>query len=136
MNNEQYLILSYFVIEVMCILMAITVYALLRRNFESLSKISFGDTLGKIMQKVFPMNLLLFALAGFFSVSLRGCDKESYESIIADKAYLISKNQEQLGRAMLYVCAALLIFGLIVSIGLAILRKRQNNQEQSTVKNE
>jgi hypothetical protein len=107
-----------------CILLATVVYALLRRSLERLSRTAFGDTLGKIMRKVFSLNLLLFALAGFFSVSLRSCNKESYESIIADKTYLISKNQEQLGTSMLYICVALLLFGLLVSVGLSIIRKK------------
>lgn len=123
MNNEQYLILSYFAIAAGSILLALVIYALLRRSLHGLSKTVFTGDLGKVLRKAFPLNLVLFALAGFFSVSLRGCNKESYESIVTDKAYLIAKNQEQIAATMLYLCKALLLFGLLVSICLAIIIK-------------
>lgn len=124
MNNEQYLILSYFIIGAACILLALATYALLRRSFDSLSGAVFGGRLGTVLRKVFPLGIVLPAFAGFFSVTFRSCSKHTYGAIIADKSYLVAKNQEQLGTSMLYICIALLVWGLLVSIGFVTLGKK------------
>ena len=124
MNNELYLIMSYFVMGAMCILLALATYALLRRSFADLSKTIPGGRLGRVFRKVFLLGLVFPALAGFFSVTFRSCSKHTYEAIIADRSYLIIKNQEQLGTSMLYICIALLVWGLILSIGFSSLAKK------------
>jgi hypothetical protein len=123
-NNELYLILSYFVVGTISLLMAFAAYALLRRSFTDLSKTVPGGRLGLIFRKVFLLGLVLPALAGFFSVTFRSCGKETYKAIIADKSYLVGKNQEQLGTSMLYICIALLVWGLLVLIGFVRLDKK------------
>jgi hypothetical protein len=65
------------------------------------------------------------ALLGFFSVSFRSCKKETYEAIIKDQAYLVAKNQEQLSDALSYIAIALLVWGLIVSIGFMVLSRKK-----------
>ena len=124
MNNELYLILSYFVVGAMCILLAFATYALLRRSFADLSKTVPGGKLGLIFRKVFLLGLVLPALTGFFSVTFRSCGKETYGKIIADRSYLVAKNQEQLGTSMLYICIALLVWELLVSVGFITLDKK------------
>ena len=126
MNNEQYLILLYVIILGVCILLGLATYALLRRSFNNLSTAAFGEKLGLIFRKVFPLGIVLPALAGFFSVSFRSCSKRNYEAIIEDRSYLIAKSQEQLGTSMTYICIALLVLGLLVSVGLVALRKKTN----------
>lgn len=124
MNNELYLILSYFAVGALCILLAFATYALLRRSFADLSKTAPGGRLGLIFRKVFLLGLVLPALTGFFSVTFRSCGKETYEAILADKSYLVAKNQEQLGTSLLYLCIALLVWGLLVSVGFVTLGKK------------
>jgi hypothetical protein len=70
---------------------------------------------------VFLLGIIVPALFGFFSVSFRSCKKKTYEAIIADQAYLVAKNQEQLSAALFYIAIALLVWGLIVSIGFLVL---------------
>jgi hypothetical protein len=65
------------------------------------------------------------ALFGFFSVTFRSCGKGTYEAIIRDQAYLVAKNQEQLSAALSYIAIALLVWGLIVSIGFLVLGKKK-----------
>ena len=83
MNNEQYLILSYFVVGAVCILLALATYALLRRSFAGLTRAIPGGRLGLVFRRLFLLGIVLPALAGFVSVTFRGCDKETYEAIIA-----------------------------------------------------
>ncbi len=65
------------------------------------------------------------ALIGFFSVAFRSCDKKSYEAIIEDRAYLVAKNQEQLGAALSYIAIALLVWGLIIAVGFLAMGKKK-----------
>ncbi|OGP54625.1 MAG: hypothetical protein A2Y65_03480 [Deltaproteobacteria bacterium RBG_13_52_11] len=125
MGNEQYLIVSYFVVGAGCLGLAVATYALLRRSFGALSAIAPGGRLGRILRRLFLIGIILPALFGFFSVTFRGCDRDTYEAIIKDQAYLMAKNQEQLGAALSYVAIALLVWGLIVSIGFLVLGKKK-----------
>lgn len=124
MNNEQYLILSYFVVATMCVLLALATYALLRRSFANLFTTVPVGKLGIFFRKLFLLGLVFPALAGFFSVTFRSCSVSTYKQIIAERSYLIAKNQEQLGTSLLYICIALLVWGLLVSVVLVTLGKR------------
>jgi len=77
------------------------------------------------------MGLLLPALAGFFSVSLRSCSNafDTYDEIISDKSYMIHKNQEQLGASMFYISRALLIWGLIVTVCFVAVGKKHKTMD-------
>jgi hypothetical protein len=55
-------------------------------------------------------------LSGFFSVSFRSCSKQNYQAIVQDRAYLVAKNQEQLGAALTRMAVALLVWGLILAV--------------------
>jgi hypothetical protein len=74
---------------------------------------------------LFLVGIILPALFGFFSVTFRSCNKETYEAIIADQAYLLAKSQEQLSAALAHIAIALLVWGLIVSIGFLVLGKKK-----------
>jgi hypothetical protein len=125
-TNEQYLILSYFIVAPTCLVLAIVTYALLRRSFAALTSVVPGGKLGLIFRRLFLLGLVLSSLAGFFSVTFRSCDKETYEKIVADRSYLVAKNQEQLGTTMSYLCTALLVWGLLVSVGFLTVRRGIN----------
>lgn len=130
MNNEHYLIISYFAVGVACVALAFATYALLRRSFAALTNAVPGGKLGRLLRKVFLLGILLPAMAGFFSVTFRSCEKETYEAIIADRSYLVAKNQEQLGTAMSHMCIALLVWGLIVSVGFVTVGREQKRGGQ------
>ena len=124
MNNEQYLVLSYFVVGAACVLLALATYALLRRSFAELSRFAPGGRLGLMFRRIAGPGIVLAAMAGFFSVTFRSCGKDTYEKIIADRSYLVAKNQEQLGTTMIYIAIALLVWALLVAVGFATLGKK------------
>jgi hypothetical protein len=128
-NNEQYLVLSYFVVGAACALLAIATYALLRLSLAELSRIVPGGKLGLIFRKLFFLGLVLPALAGFFSVTFHSCNYDTYEKIIANRSYLVAKNQEQLSTAMVYLCIALVVWGLIVSVCLVAFSKKSEKND-------
>ena len=116
MNNETYLIVSYFSIGVVCLALGLLTYALLRRSFGGFTKTIPDGELGLIYRRLFLFGILLPALAGFCSVTFRSCEKDSYASIVADRAYLVAKNQEQLSACLMYICIALLVWAVVVTL--------------------
>lgn len=130
MSNEHYLIVSYFAVGAACVTLAFATYALLRRSFAALTNAVPGGRLGRILRKLFLIGIVLPALTGFFSVTFRSCEKETYEAIIRDRSYLVAKNQEQLGTSMSHISGALLVWGLIVAVRFVTVRKKQKAGDQ------
>jgi len=118
MNNEQFLIFSYFIVCALVIAVALAVYAYLRHALAGMTQTFRNSHLGVILKELFPVGLVLPALAGFLSVNYRSC-MESYATIIADRSYLVERNQEQVMRACLFLMVALLVWGVLVLISLA-----------------
>lgn len=109
-----------------CILLALATYALLRRSFSDLSRTIPGGRLGLVFRRLFFPGFVLAALTGFFSVTFQSCDKQTYAGIIADRSFLVAKNQEQLRSSLLYTCTALLVWGVIVIVALLSKKKKED----------
>jgi hypothetical protein len=117
MSNEQYLIVSYFFVGVLSILIAMAAYAFLRRPLAGLAGTFPNRNLSSVLKKLFPAGLVLPALAGFLSVSYQSCH-ESYQSIIADRSYLVGKNQQQISAICFFLMLAVLGWGVVVLLSL------------------
>lgn len=131
MSNEQYLIVSYFTVGLACLALSLLTYALLRHSFFGFTKTIPGEHFGQVLRRLFLVGIILPALAGFLSVTFRSCEKDSYQSIIADRSYLFAKNQEQLGTCLSYMCIALFVWAIIVMLVLITAgwrRKKMVNQ--------
>ena len=113
MTNEQYLVVSYFTVGLLSFAFALATYLLLRHSFIGVTQAVRGK-LSIILRRLFFIGIILPALFGFFSVSFRSCSKETYVQIIADRSYLVAKNQEQLSASLSYIVIALLLWGLII----------------------
>jgi hypothetical protein len=118
MSNEQYLIVSYFSVGALSIVIAMAAYAFLRRPLAGLAGSFHNRNLASVLEKLFPAGLVLPALAAFLSVSYHGCHA-SYQSIIADRSYLVSKNQEQISAICFSLMLAVLGWGVVVLLSLA-----------------
>jgi len=117
MSNEQYLIVSYFLVGGLSVPIGLAAYAYLRRPFEGLSCALPNRNFASLLKRLFPAGLVLPALAGFLSVSYQSCN-QSYASIIAGRSYLIGKNQEQLSAICFFLMLAVLVWGIVVLLGL------------------
>jgi hypothetical protein len=122
MTNEQYLVVSYFTAGLLSFAFAFATYLLLRHSFIAVTQAVRGK-LSIILRRLFFIGIILPALGGFFSVSFRSCSKETYVRIIADRSYLVAKNQEQLSTSLSYIVIALLLWGLII-LGAFIINKK------------
>ena len=114
MSNEAYLIISYFSVGLIVSAGALVAYLLLRRSLVSLMSTLEVGQLAHIFRKLFLWGVLLPVLLGFFSVSFPSCGKDTYQKIVADRAYLVSKNQEQLSSSFWYTGVTLLIWGFVI----------------------
>ena len=122
MTNEQYLVISYFTVGLLSFAFALAIYLLLRHSFIAVTQAVRGK-LSIILRRLFFIGIILPALGGFFSVSFRSCSKVTYVQIIADRSYLVAKNQEQLSTSLSYVVIALLLWGLII-LGAFVINKK------------
>ena len=121
MTNEEYLVVSYFVVGAFAVLVALATYLWLRPTIHKMTQKLSGKHLPRILKKVLPLSLFFSALLGFCSVTFRSCSKDTYEKIIADRAYLVAKNQEQLSATFFHLSVGILVFGLLV-LGVLIAR--------------
>ena len=121
MANEQFLIVSYIIIGLLSLGLAILTYTLLRDSFSGIMKV-VPEKLSIILKKLFFIGIIFPAMAGFFSVSFRSCSKQTYAKIIAERSYLIAKNQEQLATSLTYIVIALFLWGIIVLGALMVSR--------------
>jgi uncharacterized membrane protein len=122
MSNEQYLIVSYFSVGVLSIVIAMVAYAFLHRPLAGLTGAFPNRNLASVLKKLFPAGLVLPALAGFLSVNYQSCHA-SYQSIIADRSYLIGKNQEQISATCFFLVLAIMAWGVVLLLSLATQRK-------------
>lgn len=114
MTNEEYLIVSYFVVGVLAVVVSLSAYLWLRPTMHNMSQKLSGKYLPRILRKTLPVSLLFPALIGFCSVTFRSCEKDTYEKIIAERAYLVAKNQEQLSATFYHASVGIFVFGLLV----------------------
>jgi hypothetical protein len=124
MSNEQYLVVSYFSVGALSTVIAMAAYAFLRRPLDGLTRSFANRNLASVLKKLFPAGLVLPALAGFLSVTYRSCG-ESYSSIIANRTYLVGKNQEQLSAICFFLMVAVLGWGVVVLLSLVSQRKKR-----------
>jgi len=129
MSNEQYLIASYFVTGALALAIAVMTYLCLRRSFGGIAEAVPNGTVGGILKRLFLPGITFASLAGFLSVSFRSCEKDTYAKIVADRAYLVAKNHEQVSSSLWHVIAALFVWCVILLVPLAMMRKRERGND-------
>lgn len=130
MTNEQYLIVSYIAVGLISFGMGVAVYLWLRNSFTGVTDNLQVNHFSLILRRLFPIGIILPALAGFFSVSFRSCSKGTYQKIITDRAYLIEKNQEQLSATLDNISIALLVWCFLLLVALLITRQKIKDKSQ------
>jgi hypothetical protein len=128
MTNEQYLVVSYFIVGLLSLGFALATYLWLRHSFTAVTQ-AVGGNLSVILRRLFFIGIIFPALVGFLSVSFRTCSKQTYVQIIADRSYLVAKNQEQLSTSLSHIVIALLLWGLII-LGALIINKNHKIAER------
>jgi hypothetical protein len=124
MTNEQFLIVSYFLVAALSLLVGFGAYVWLRVPLRELAATLPWESMRVLLKRLFPVGLLLPALLGFISVSYRGCLAKQYNEIIADRSYLVSKSREQMGESFTHVAWAIAAWCLLIAILMAVKRRK------------
>ncbi len=126
MDNEQYLVTSYFLVAVFSIGLGVGVSLWLRYPFAGITELIATSSLPRLLRRFFPVGLILPALAGFLSVGYYGCAHHTtYEQIVADRAYLVAKNKEQISSAFEFVAVAVFVWVFLTVLALSIVRRQR-----------
>lgn len=123
MTNEQYLIVSYFFVATLSVAIGAGVCLWLSRPVGETASALPWKTAGALIKRLFPVGILLPALLGFVSVTYKGCNLTEYEKIIADRSYLVAKNEQQLGATLTYLAWAILLWCALIAVLFALKRR-------------
>jgi hypothetical protein len=130
MTNEQYLIASYFAVAGISLALGFGAYLWLKVPLHAVARALPWKAVRELLVRLFPMGILLPALMGFISVRYIGCAADDYQHVIAERSYLVGKNQEQLSASLTYVIGAVCAWCVLVAILLAV--KRRSDQRSAT----
>jgi hypothetical protein len=135
MTNEQYLVVSYFCVGAISVAIGVAAYYWLRTSFYQTAGALPWKALRELLSRLFPVGIVLPAVLGFVSVSYRGCNMQEYEKIIADRSYLVSKNQDQISASLIHVMWAVFGWCVLVAILLAVKRRFDHRTASSLGEN-
>jgi hypothetical protein len=136
MTNEEYLVVSYFCVAAISVVIGVAAYLWLRTPFYQTASALPWKGLRELLSRLFPVGIVLPAVLGFVSVSYRGCNKQEYEKIIADRAYLVSKNQDQVSASLTHVIWAVFAWCALVVLLLAIKRRFDHRAASGLAENQ
>lgn len=125
MEREAFLISSYFAAGLLCAAVGWSAWLWLRASIEAIAKALPPHPLKAFIGRAFPSSAILLALSGFASVNYLGCGaKETYAQVLADRAWMIERNQRQIAEALTHTAWIVCLWVLIVSIAVIALRRR------------
>ena len=127
MTNEQYLTTSYWVVGIASLAVGIATCIIFRRSVAGMTLALPSRRLAVILRRLLIPVIILTAMAGFLCVSFYGCDVDSYEKVIANRAYLVAKNQEQLSKTLSRTVGMLFVWALVFVVVLWICRSGSRN---------
>jgi hypothetical protein len=132
MTNEQYLIISYFCVALFSLAIGLGAYLWLRAPFHAVVNAFSWKAVRKLLVRIFPMGIIFPALMGFISVKYIGCEAKDYAHVVAQRSYLVGRNQEQISASFKYVTWAVLTWCALVAILLAVKRHADSRSETSS----
>jgi hypothetical protein len=123
MGNEEYLILSYFIVAFLCMSVSGAVYVFLRRSFIALVSVLPTRGLSTILRRTLFLGLVIPALLGFCTVSFKGCSVKTYDQVVEKRSYIVEKNQEQFSSSLRHLTYALFGWSLVILGAVILIRK-------------
>ena len=123
MSNERYLIISYFVLAVVCLALGVFVRQILRKPFAAVVDATVG-TRSHLVKKALTVTLTVAGVLGFlgYSYNQKGCI--SYEQVIQNRQTLVDANVHQVQGASYWIALTVIAWGVVVVIFLKALQKR------------
>jgi hypothetical protein len=119
MTNEQYLIVSYFIVAGgSAVAGAVTVLILRGPLRKAVAWIA--APVGRFLGRGFVAWILLAAMLGFLSVSYFDCNHSTYQSIVQDREHMVQVTHSQVSAIFQYLLIALLAYSLGLAVMLAL----------------
>lgn len=118
MSNEAYLIASYFIVGVLCLLLSLAANLWLRRPTEGIADSLPHEKWRKIIQRAFPLSTILFVLSSFLSVNYYGCQQKKYSDILKDRSYITAKNSEQISQSLNAIVWSVGVWSIVLAVAL------------------
>jgi len=122
MDNERYLVVSYFAAAGIGVAMALATALVLGGPIRR--ALAAAAPLARLLRRALPPWLVLAVLLGFLSVTYFDCQHKTYQDIVADRHHLVERTFEQGSQMAVYLAAALVAYGLALGIGLAAQARR------------
>ncbi|HVM81489.1 MAG TPA: hypothetical protein VMU06_20880 [Stellaceae bacterium] len=127
MGNEQFLVLSYCLVGLLCACFGLGAYYWLRGPADAIFARLRQSGLDRALQKLLPASLVALALSGFMSVDYYGgCVTTRYQEIVGDREYMLRVNREQMSSALDWIVRARFAWsGIVLLVIIAIRRERK-----------
>jgi hypothetical protein len=122
MDNERYLVVSYFAAAGIGVAAAVATALVLGGPIRR--ALAAAAPLGRLLRRALPAWLVLAVLLGFLSVTYFDCHYKTYQDIVASRYHLVEKTFEQGSQMAVYLASALVAYGLALGIGLAVQARR------------
>ena len=115
---------SYYGVGVLTLLIAAISGVWLGQGFaRAIRELPF-DGLRRIFGRSFFTTVLFMPMAGFFSVSIRGCSERTYAEIAADHAFIARRAQEQLSEVFTSLSLVCIIWGILLVVAMSLGKRR------------
>jgi hypothetical protein len=130
LSNENYLLVSYFVVGILCLGIGVGAYLVLAPSFAQIAGAVAGGVRRNFLKSATGFLMLFAAAVGFLSISYTdGC--LNYEQVVRNRDYLVRINQQQVQSTGGWVVAAVFLWCIVVMICLVALRNAESKQNDS-----
>lgn len=129
MTNEQYLIVSYFVVAGGSVVAgAVTALALRGPLRKAVAWIA--APVGRFLGRGFVAWTLLAAMLAFLSVSYFDCGHSTYQSIVQDRGHMVKVTHHQVETILQWLLVALMAYSLGLAVMLALPWTKRTDKSQ------
>jgi hypothetical protein len=130
MTNEQYLIVSYFLVAGGSVV-AGAVTALFLRGPLRKAVAWIATPVGRFLGRSFVAWTLLAAMLGFLSISYFDCNHGTYQSIVQDPRHMVKVTHSQIQAVFQWLLIALMAYSLGLAVMLALPWTRRTDKTQN-----
>ena len=130
MTNEQYLIVSYFIVAAGSVA-AGAVTALFLRGPLRKAVAWIAAPVGRFLGRGFVAWTLLAVMLGFLSVSYFDCGHSTYQEVVRDRDHMVEVTHYQVAFMLMYLLIALMAYSLGLAVMLALPWTRRTDKTQN-----
>jgi len=129
MDNKTYLYVSYFVVCGVCLCLGLLAWLWMRRPLAGIARALPQRKWESLLKRAFPLSTVLFVLSACLSVNYYGgCNPMSYDKIVEDRDYIISKNQEQISQSLNAIVWSVSLWAGIVLVSLLAIQRGKSKR--------